>query len=292
MDFLQGVSLEQLFNCAESVKTFMEEENLPKPKKREHWTYLKKLINWATEPEYISNKPNFVDNSSTNFSFYKGEIQVTSQNLNLFGKQVMPKYALGCHYRDYITFALHKQVEDYRKFLIEERELCDKIKSSVAANLRITNLLLGWLHRHKNIPLDDLSLESIVPLIKTKLKLAETKTTNVVNKKTYLEDKNKFEEQARASSKETIYLVKSFLNTHSKVMSTRVNVLAAIINIAKFIYKNETNTKLAKNFEDIEIIELLRRLRSDEISNSKRVRVSRDTMPKMNIAAIKDKVGH
>jgi len=39
---------------------------------------------------------------------------------------------------------------------------------------------------------------------------------------------------------------KSFLDTHSKVMSTRVNVLAAIINIAKFIYKNETNTKLAK----------------------------------------------
>jgi len=46
MSFLQGVSLEQLFNCAES-ESFMEEENLPKPKKREHWTYLKKL-NWAT----------------------------------------------------------------------------------------------------------------------------------------------------------------------------------------------------------------------------------------------------
>jgi len=34
MSFLQGVSLEQLFNCAESVRTFMEEENLPKPKTR------------------------------------------------------------------------------------------------------------------------------------------------------------------------------------------------------------------------------------------------------------------
>jgi len=38
----------------------MEEENLLKPKKREHWTY-KKLINWVTEQEHI-NKPNVVDN--------------------------------------------------------------------------------------------------------------------------------------------------------------------------------------------------------------------------------------
>jgi hypothetical protein len=154
MSFLQGVSLEQLFNCAEYVRTFMKEENLPKPKKSEHSTYLKKLINWATEQEYISNQPNVVDKPSDNYSLSKGEIQVKSQNLNLSGKEIMPKYALGCHYGDYITFALHEQLEDYRKFLIEDCELCDKIKSSVDANLRITNLLLGWLHRHKNIPQD------------------------------------------------------------------------------------------------------------------------------------------
>jgi len=42
MSFLQGVSLEEILNAAESVRTFfMEEENLPKHKKREHWTYLK-----------------------------------------------------------------------------------------------------------------------------------------------------------------------------------------------------------------------------------------------------------
>jgi len=100
------------------MKTFMEEENLLKPK-NQHWTYLKKLINWATEQEYISNKPNVVDNQYLkNYSFLK-EIQVTSQT-NLFGKQSCPKYALECHYGDYITFALHEQLEDYRKFLIEE----------------------------------------------------------------------------------------------------------------------------------------------------------------------------
>jgi len=55
-------------------------------------------------------------------SAFIGEIQVKSQNLNLFGKQIMPKYALDV-YGDYITFALHEQLEDYRKFLIEERAL-------------------------------------------------------------------------------------------------------------------------------------------------------------------------
>jgi len=42
-------------------------------------------------------------------------------------------------------------------------------------------------------------------------------------------------------------------------MTTKINYLA-IINIAKFIYRDDTNTKVARNFEDVEIIELLRRL--------------------------------
>jgi len=40
-------------------------------------------------------------------------------------------------------------------------------------------------------------------------------------------------------------------------MTTKINYLAVIINIAKFIYRDDTNTKVARNFEDVEIIELL-----------------------------------
>jgi hypothetical protein len=278
MSFLQSVSLEQILNVVESVRTFMEEENLPKTRQREHWTYLKKLINWATEQEYITKQLNVVDSPSENSSFSKGEIRVKGKDLNLSNEQTAPKYALGYHFGDYITFALHSQLEDYRKFLIEERGHCDSSQSTVAENLRKTNLLLGWLHRQKNVPLDDLSLELIVPLLKTKPNRAECKDCNgVFNKKAYLDAKRKLEEQARRRREETISLVKNFLDEHSKVMATRINDLATIINIAKFIYKNETNTKVARNFEDIEIIELLREVRRNEVNNFKRVRISRAT---------------
>ncbi len=139
MDFLKGISLEQVLNAAESVIVFMNEENITKTKQREYWTYVKKLIKWATEQQYIINTlPNVIDNPSENSSFStKGEIQAKGKNLKMSGEEATPKYTIGCHSGDYITLTLHNQLEDYRKFLIEDRGLCDDIKSSVAANITV-----------------------------------------------------------------------------------------------------------------------------------------------------------
>ncbi len=85
-------------------------------------------------------------------------------------------------------------------------------------------------------------------------------------------------------------LVKSFLDVYSKALSTRLNVLAEIINIAKYVYTNDTNTKIARNYEDIQIIELLREVRRDEINNFKMMRKTKSKRPKQNITLTKDKV--
>ena len=278
MGFIKGISLEQFLNVEESVILFMKEENITKNKQREYWTYLKKLLNWANEQQCIINTPpNVIDNPPEEPRFStKGEIQAKGKNMKMSGEQATPKYTIGCHFGDYVTLTLHNQLEDYRKFLIEERGLCDDIKSSVDANITITNLLLGWLHRENNIPFDDMHLESIIPLLRTKQERAEFKNANgVVNQKAYLAAKKELEQQAREHSDKTILLVKSFLDVYSNALSTRLNVLAAIINIAKYVYRNDTNTKLAKNFEDVKLIELLREVRRDEINNFKRVRKSK-----------------
>lgn len=280
MGFLKGISLEQFLNVEESVILFMNDKTITKKKQREYWTYLKKLIKWASEQQYIINSlPNVIDNPSEDPSFStKRKIQAKGKNLKMSGEQATPKYTIGCHSGDYITLTLHNQIEDYRKFLIEERGLCDDIKSSVDANITITSLLLGWLHREKTIPLDDLCLESIIPLLKIKPERAEFKDANgVVNKKAYLDAKKELEQQAIEHSDKTILLVKSFLDVYSKALSTRLNILSAIINIAKYVYRNDTNTKVAKNFEDVKLIELLREVRRDEINNFKRVRKSKST---------------
>jgi len=44
MSFLQGVSSN--FQLRRICEKFYGRGKSPKPKKREHWTYLKKLINW------------------------------------------------------------------------------------------------------------------------------------------------------------------------------------------------------------------------------------------------------
>jgi len=90
MDFLKGISLEQLLNAAESVIIFMNEENITKTKQREYWTYVKKLIKGASDQQYIINSlPNVIDNPSEVPSFYtKGEIQAKGKNLKMSGEQV------------------------------------------------------------------------------------------------------------------------------------------------------------------------------------------------------------
>lgn len=281
--FLEKISLEEFLNASKFIIDFMEVETIPKVRRREHWTSLKKLIKWATDQQYvISEQSNIIDNLSKESSSYvEGKIQVKDKALNILGKQARFKYSLGCRSEDYITFALRSQLEVYRKFLIEDRGLCDNLKSSVDANFTITNLLLGWLYREKNVPLDDLCLESIIPLLETKPKRAEFKDSNgIVNQKAYLNEKKKLEKQATERSEKTIFLVKSFLDIYSKALPTRLNVLAAIVNIAKFIYRNNTNTKIAKDFEDIEMIELLRELRRNEISDFKILRKSKNIRTK------------
>lgn len=273
--FLEKIPLEEFLNASKFIIDFMDAESIPKVRRQEYWTSLKKLIKWATDQQYvISDQSSNIDDVSN--SYVEGKIQVANKPLNTLGKQARLKYTIGCHPEDYITFALSSQLEDYRKFLVEDRGLCDDIKSSVVANLTITNLLLGWLYREKNVPLDDLCLESIIPLLKIKPERAEFKDSDgVVNQKAYLNEKKKLKEQAKEHSEETISLVKNFLDVYSKALPTRLNVLAAIVNIAKFVYKNNTNTKIARDFEDIEIIELLRKLRRDEINDFKTLRKSK-----------------
>lgn len=295
MSFLESISLEQFVNAAQSTKVFMEKENIPKNKQREYWTYLKKLLNWANGQQYIvNNQPTFVDELPVNHTSYtKEEIQGKNKDINMFGEKAALKYTAGYHSRDYFNLALRNQLEDYQKFLIEERGLCNDYKSSVHANITITNLLLRWLHTEKYIPLDGLCLESIIPLLETNLNRADFKDVKgVVNQNSYLKAKNNLEQQAKERSEETIILIKSFLDFNSKSLITRSNILGAIINIAKFIYRNNTNTKIAKNFEDIYIIELLRSIKSAEINNFKRKRRGKSTNIRTNIGATKDKVGY
>lgn len=295
MSFLKSISLEQFINAAQSIKVFMEKENIPKNKQREYWTYLKKLLNWANEQQYIlNNQPSFVNELSVNHtSCTKEEIQVKDRNINVFGEKAALNYTAGYHSKDYFNLALRNQLEDYRKFLIEERGLCNDYKSSVHANITITNLLLRWLHTEKNIPLDDLCLESIIPLLETKPKRADFKDIKgIVNQNSYLKAKKKLEQQARERSEETMLLIKTFLEFRSKSLITRSNILGAIINIAKFIYKDNTNTKIANNFEDIYIIELLRNIKSAEINNFKSKRKGKSINITTNITAPQDRVSY
>lgn len=279
LEFLEKISLEEFLNASKFMIDFMEKENIPKVKRQEYWTYFKKLVKWSAEQTYaINDQSELSDNTSQNTIFYiKEGIQVKDKTLNMLGKQARFKYALGCHSEDYITFTLRSQLEDYRKFLVEDRGLCDDLKSSVDANFTITNLLLGWLYREKNVLLKDLCLQSIIPQLKIKPNRAEFKNADgVVNQKAFLNEKKRLQEQAKERVKETINLVKTFLNFYSEALSTRLNVLAAIINIAKFVYKDNTNAKIARDFEDIEIIETIRKLRRDEINNFKTLRKSRN----------------
>jgi len=87
---------------------------------------------------------------------------------------------------------------------------CDSSQSTVNENLKKTKLLLGWLHRQKNIPLDSLSLESIVPLLKTKPNVQNSKILTVYLTEAYLDAKKKLEEQTRKRRGGNYFLSKAF----------------------------------------------------------------------------------
>jgi hypothetical protein len=144
-------------------------------------------------------------------------------------------------------------------------------EASLEKTLRRVKLLLGWRVRYDNITLEELRLTSLIPYVQMKHSLQFIQKNNrelspdqaliyeaVETRKAYHSCQDK--------AKEVENWLQHFQLTYGKgdKASTLANTVYAIINLAKYLYQNDTDQKRGINsYSDIPIIVRLREICRD-----------------------------
>jgi hypothetical protein len=117
---------------------------------------------------------------------------------------------------------------------------------------------LGWLVQSKQVPVESLSLTQLV--VFTPLKTAYDAATS-------FEENRQIERAAQRAAERTLNLVQEYLywlETERQVsFSTQRLQLEAVIDIAKFLYRDETDRFKGKPYSDVPVMVLLRKLRQE-----------------------------
>lgn len=252
---LKSLSLKEFAKSSDALESYMaiNSNNISKKKRRVQRSYLRKLLNWAIELNWIIDSRGVSEQFPLTPSIRQpaGQARPLLSNLNISGKLKREKYSLGTCWGDYTTFNLHLQLKEFRRFLAKE---LNQKEVTIENNNYCVHQFFGWLYRFNNIQLDDLSLEQLVSYVPLKLEREDFKS-----RAAYLDAQADAKDKAKEAAKKTVKLAEKYMEFYSGVAKSRLVVLNILINIAKFLYKNDTDYDEAKNFEDIPVVQQLRR---------------------------------
>ena len=121
---------------------------------------------------------------------------------------------------------------------------------------------LGWQHRQQGVPLEELTLNSIIPFTPLKLRLSPKHFRKDYNK--YLVEKATALEDAEEVAQTVKENVERFLNSCKVSCVSEINYVKSFVNLAKYLYQKETKQfKFKRGFEDVRVIESLRQIQRE-----------------------------
>ena len=159
---------------------------------------------------------------------------------------------------DYINNNLANELKLFERFR-DEHHTCSK--TTIQRDIICIYQILGWLHRCKNIPLEDLALSSIIKFIKLNVLYSDFRDEKGnVNYQDYANRKAMVRQDAVELSNENRKLIEEYLNFVGGHPRSRLTVLTICIAIAKFIFRDELGTDEYIDDSDLSIIRRLNQL--------------------------------
>lgn len=256
LDFLKQISLQQFADCLAVQQEVFERLNIPKDKQRTPRSYLKKLLDWATETNLLGSQQTEAE-PSEKYYFQRpdGERRTYAYQLKQSGRSCRKKFTLD---DSEINDSLKLEMEAFFSFM----ERCRGVREVTAEkSWKRIKQMLGWLHRYQQVPLEDLRFEALIRFVPLKPKLKNYKSADgEVDIHRYAIAKALAQEEAQEAASETVQLVNDYFVFLSLSAKSNVLVLQSLVNIAKFVYRDETDEELQDNFDDIPVIARLRKL--------------------------------
>jgi len=275
---LSQITLEQFKDALAVQAKVFDHMQLDKKQRRQPRCYLTQLLTWAGTQGYSSNhasgneSPSIVIKEPFRLSRPKGQGRLMADSVKLRNTPHHKPYALGAVAGDVIYDDLKKQLNALKAYLAQNKQREPTIKKHLMQVMQ----MLGWLHREKGIPFDTLSLESLVLFVPIQPKWEHCLYRSGKHKGEF--DQNRYDVKkgtlirlAKEKAKATKTLVEEYLTWQGRHPDSDVIATVAVISVAKYLYRDETDDDEYDNFEDIPVIRRLRKLvvaKTEEAKNA------------------------
>jgi len=264
--FLSQVTAEQFKEASSVQEAVFEHLQIDKDHRRRNRSPLNQMVTWAETQGYFGSTEPEGEAAQTEAEVPfrllspKGQRRKYANDIKLRKKPRRKAYALGTQPGDYVNNALEKQLKDLVAYLskrIRER--------TIQQNLEPIKQLLGGLHREEGISLDDLKLESIVPFTPLKpildnYRYKKGKNKGLIDTRRHERAEATLKLEAKAQAPKTVKRIEEYLTLQGNHPGTDTIAMTSFINVAKFLYRYETEEE--EEFDDIEVIKKLRKLRA------------------------------
>jgi len=265
--FLSQVTALQFKEALLVQEAVFEHLQIDKSHRRRNRSPLNKMVSWAETQGYFDSIESEGKTAQTDgeapfrIKAPKRKARQRAHNIRLKGTPCREAYTLGSRPGDYINSELQEQLNDWVAYLSKERR-----PPTIKKDLQQIKFILGWLHWEKGIPLETLSLDDVVHFSRVKVRVEDYlktrgKDKGMVNRARYADAKFTFEEIAKGLADKTVERIKEYLTWRGNHPGTDTIALTAFINVAKFLYRHETEEK--KIFGDIIVIKKLRELHKE-----------------------------
>jgi hypothetical protein len=263
--FLETLPLSTLPKLRAAQEQTFKHLQIPRDKQRQPKSYLNKFLNWVEEQGWLVGVSLNQSGEKSRYRFYrKGNGVMQRKKLTQRPANTLEKFALSLDVADYfpqsqeeeekISQVLKRIAGELEEFETWLKERGYK-KSSLDIRLSNASRFLGWLYRTNQFPLEELSLTSMIPLVRLKFSLKEFSDYH-----SYIYAKGLGQEETRDIATATVKKLEDYFNWLNNPPSpgTKAMYTESAISLAKFIYRHETDEDYAAECMDVPVVRRLR----------------------------------
>jgi hypothetical protein len=159
---------------------------------------------------------------------------------------------------DYINDCLSNDLRLFQAFR-KENHACTR--GTIIRDMKVIYQILGWLHRYKNVPLEDLRLTSIIQFMELNIKRSRFKTdAGEFNFQAYHSRKAMTRQDAVDLANDNRDLVKEYLKFVGGHSNSQALIIHTCVAIAKFVFREQVGTDDYIDDSDLAIVRRLNQL--------------------------------
>jgi len=275
-DFLKTLPTTLLVDSVKVLEEAFEVKKISKANSKSYKSAYKSFVDWVQKNRYYTLKAELIVKataSETKPTLFKRQPNGRGRKVkdNYHGKSSKQPYALMAKYNassvmsgeliypnDYINKDLAENLEEFKEFRCENHN-CSK--GTLKKDIQHIYRILGWLHRYKSLPLEELSLKSIINFIQLNIPRKEAiDSKGKYNYHKHILKKAMAREEAMDLANKNRNLIQEFIDFVGGHPNTKKIAIEACIAVAKFVFRNELGTDDYIDETDLPIIRRLNQL--------------------------------